>query len=426
MVAQQGVTSFGLDYDAKTGVIVKAGSLAGLQPGAVLQMRDAYARDVGILADLILRDVGLDRSFAEIVRVPDGGSDLIDAAIRAEGLRPEDYRERWLADRIGQFKAVQIVPGANGVLRIALPTGVFVDQSSQAVGRINDALVLLAPTIPLKVVPSTADADIRLVIRGTRLEIVAGRGANPEANDRSYSLPLASFSVGDLAGALKQIAKATRILSIAKALSAQKASSEMSVTLAVDRATPTESSEFDCPDGTKRALPVFQMLATGPDAPIPRIGQCDAVRIDIRNGGAVALDVSPFYLDPQGRVFYLRGYTDGNWFGLRVPPGESRSVNYVEDLRGEGQGAVPAGAVFLVFLAIEADPDSLFAKDFRHLEGDLPQVSVSRGGFAQGASILETLRPAGAAIGTRGKAPAVVLQAIPRAAIIALKTGLVP
>ncbi|MFZ1727983.1 MAG: caspase family protein [Albidovulum sp.] len=424
MVSQQGVARYALGYDAKTGVIVKAGSLAGLQPGAILQMRDPMARDRGILADLILRDVGLDQSTAELVPASDGGSDLIDAAIRAEGLAPEDYRDRWLADRIGQFDAVQVVPGAGAVLRIALPLPGSGDQSTQVAGRIDGALGLLAAMIPLKIVPSTADADIRLVIRGTGLEIVAGRGASPETDDEPYALPLASFSADDLVGALKQIAKAERILAIARALSARKVSSEMSVALAVDRATPDERAEINCQADARGRPHAFEMQATGPGAPIPKIGHCDAVRIDVRNGGTVALDVSPLYLDPQGRVFYLRGYTDGNWFGLRVPPGESRSVTYVEDLRGDGQSAVPTGAVFLVFLATEADPESLFATDFRHLEGDLPQASVSRGGLIQGAGLLDALRLAGAAPKTRGKAPDVGSQALPRAAIIAVNTGL--
>ena len=422
MVARQGVTRFGLGYISENVVIVKAGSLAGLQTGAVLQMRDPAARDAGILADLIVRDVALDQSTADLVGAPDGGIDRIDAAIRAEGLSPDAYRERWLADRIGQFEAIQIVPGAGAGLRLVLPPPGTAGGSPQVARRIDDALRLLAPLSPLKIVPDPADADIRLAIRGTRLEIVAARGIGPESGVAPYALPLASFSAEDLAGALGQIAKAARILSIAKALSAQKPSSELSVTLAVGRASVAQRAEADCRADANWGQPVFETLATGPGAPIPMIGHCDAVRIDVRNDSAAALDVSPLYLDPQGRVFYLRGYADGDWLGLRVGPGESRSVNYVEDLRGDARHEVPTGAVFLVILATEADPDALFATDFRHLEGDLPNLSAVRGGLVQGAGLLDGLRSADAE--TRGKKTVAGGQAVARAAIVALKTGL--
>lgn len=109
-------------------------------------------------------------------------------------------------------------------------------------------------------------------------------------------------------------------------------------------------------------------------APVRALGKtrvvhhCDQVDIHVHNQGSVVLDITPLYLSPDNRVYFLPGYPGSQAGGLRLAPGAQQTIRYVEDLSPvHGQQPI-TGEVTIVLLAVEAMDLDHPPVDFRYLQ----------------------------------------------------------
>ncbi len=379
------------------GYIARAGLLDGLRRGDLLAIYAEDAPGARPIAHARVIRAELDYSSLRLLRDARAGGDRIDEMIRREGLAPETWRDRWLADRMAGFVArrapdalvgagAETAAGTAGTaqagvrprgLRVAL-AGAMPPALRARIGRAARAASDGAQ--PVRLVPADTGADLRLVARDRRLVFLPAAARYARARAQAYSLALSGLSEETIAAALRQIAKAQSLLRISAQLSRAP----------IVRRLATRVTVRGCGDGAARRFAAGAARAPG-DGPIV-VRDCDTVTLSFTNRGAAAVDLSPLYIDPQGRIYYLRGYPDGAYFGLRVPPGESREVVYQERL---ADGAA-TGDMQLLVLAVPADPEALYPRDFRYLEGDLPPEDRSRavapGGDGQTGAVLIALR----------------------------------
>ena len=98
------------------------------------------------------------------------------------------------------------------------------------------------------------------------------------------------------------------------------------------------------------------------------------------------------------------------------------NVTGIEDLLGDGAENPPTGSVYLVMLAVEADEETPFATDFRHLEGDLPNFDQTRGISGGTRGLLDGMLGTGVS-GSRGAPPGELVALSAGGAVIKLNTG---
>ena len=145
---------------------------------------------------------------------------------------------------------------------------------------------------------------------------------------------------------------AARLLDIAESLSTTGISAALETEISI---RPSEGD--GCP-----------AIADRETGPVPVVHHCDLVEVKLRNTGTVPADITPFYLSPDGEIYFLSGYSGSNFGGLRLAPREEAAVSYVEDTAPTSDGRPAAvGRVRLLFLAVEADPHNPSPADFRHL-----------------------------------------------------------
>lgn len=206
---------------------------------------------------------------------------------------------------------------------------------------------------PLALVRPGEPAELRLALTEAALEFHRDGAAAP------YVLPRAASRWDEVSAAIAQIARADFLLDLVPELARSDPGRALDL-----RVTVTPCAPGAAPRRGGGAV----------DAPRMVVRDCDTVALEITNRGAVALDLSPFYLGPQGRIYYLRGYEGGDLFGLRLNAGETRAVRYTESL-GPGD---PVGDMVLLVLADIADTASPHPRDLRMLEGDLPAPDMLR------------------------------------------------
>lgn len=105
---------------------------------------------------------------------------------------------------------------------------------------------------------------------------------------------------------------------------------------------------------------------------LPVIDHCDVVELRIRNLGPRVLDLTPLYLAPDGRVYFLPGYAGSLDGGLRIAAGAQGSVRYREDTAPRNGKPAATGKMALLLLAVEATGEDSTPIDFRYLQGGTP------------------------------------------------------
>src|SRR5690606_25342350 len=88
-----------------------------------------------------------------------------------------------------------------------------------------------------------------------------------------------------------------------------------------------------------------------------------------------------------GALYYLTGYPDGRFFGLRLPAGGSADFTYVETGMPE-EAREDMGDMYLLMLAVPASADSAYPVDFRFLERSAQPIARQRAASGVGFGAL--------------------------------------
>ena len=350
---------------AADGLYVRAGRIDGLAPGGWLPVRRVSDGATLFTAEVVA--AGIDRAR---LRLPTE-SPVLDAALRAEGLDPARYRDRWLADRAADLAADLPEAPILAPLTLALP------DAAKTPAPLAEALRRLRAT-PGLVVTEGGGADLRVEVAADSVRLVT-----PEGFDAITPVPL-SAGADAIATALGRGTRARALLAVGQAFADSDLARGLRVTLRrrpAPEALAAARPPAPCsPTGTiAPAGPADPLLYDG--AALIRRGEtrhCDLVLLEVTNAGPEAVDLSVFYLDPAGGTYFLDGYPGSELGGLRVPPGATRGLAYVEDL----SGSAARGPVELMLLAVPADPGAPAPRDFRAVSD--PPAAWRGGGLGMG------------------------------------------
>ncbi|KRA52989.1 hypothetical protein ASD80_14415 [Devosia sp. Root635] len=333
---------FAVAWTASNQLSVLGGALSGLEHGSAVAVH--LGDDAEPLFHAEVTELGLDRAEIEVVAGdplrPDRSAELM----AIEGLDPQRHRALWLADRAPALWAEAASPPLRAApLRISMA------------GDVDSGALLATDAVTL--VSSGEPADLRLMSAAG--EIVA----TPEPGTDLPTIPL-SVSVDAIAPVVDRLVRGRAVFRLARLFSATEIGSDLSasVTLA-DAGGPSCGAA----NGDSRAS------APGRTT----IRPCDQVFVTLTNSGPTPLDISPFYLDPTGALYYLTGYPDGRFFGLRLPAGGSADFTYVETGLPE-EARASAGNMYLLMLAVPASEGNAYPVDFRFLEAAAPLTGNQR------------------------------------------------
>lgn len=382
-------------------LIVRGGLLDDIAPGTVFAVGQPAAEAGEPLFYARVVDAGVETAEIEILPSTAERPARLDEILVERGLRP-GHRQVWLEDRAPTFEArlVERIPAFT--LTIARPGDLWRDHPDPDVARLRTVLRELAAALPDRqplalafVDREPADAegpaadlvlevhDGRLWFRPTGTELVT------EGQGQAYSLPLSSLDFATMADALRVIARARNLARVAELYADSDLADGLRVEVNLLPSIP--DSRGPCPQPEEReasTVPAEAMsvnaLGYGPVDVLP-IGHCDRVFISVTNTGDEVLDLTPLYIGPWSQIYFLDGFEDAAFGGLRLWPAETRIVSYTEDTFMPPDGVlVPTGFGRVVLLAVEGDPRRPFAADFRHLTGRLP-VSQRRDAAAPSA-----------------------------------------
>lgn len=149
------------------------------------------------------------------------------------------------------------------------------------------------------------------------------------------------------------------------------------------------------------------------------VKNCDVVLIRVTNTGRRMLDITPLYIDPWWRVTFVDDYPEGSYAGLRLDPGQTKTIAYTE-FSAQTHGLVPTGKGSFLLIATEADQNASIAKDFRYL-AFLKKEDTPRS--AKPGSIDMLLSSAGFGGGAVRSAPALTDHNQAGAMIVHFETG---
>lgn len=364
---------------------IAAGRLDSIEDGAVFSVFQGLQNEPLFFARVT--QSALEEARLEIITDNPDRPDRIATALRREGFPTEArYRWRWLEDRAPSLEAKVVSRPIPFVLRVArpmLPEGSI----GKAQARLAEEMLLKIADasdedrpVALEVLDAAEPADIRLVVRRDRVWFVPELGAViTEGPRQAYSLPIEGLDAEILGAALRQIGRARNLLKLAEVFAGSETARQVGLRLAIEERSSDPATGTCAPHPSEEparapaASKVVSDFGQLPSAPI-RVSHCDRVYLVLRNEGDAHLDVSPFYFSPHSEVYYLRGYRDAVFFGLRLRPGETRVVSYTENTASSAGSVTPVGLMRLVLIAVEARSVEDPAMDFRHLEGDLPKM----------------------------------------------------
>lgn len=347
-------------------ISVAAGRLDGVAPGTVFSVFDAEGT---VLFDLTASQVSLTRSTAPIpvVDLP-----ALDAKLRAEGLPHIRFRQRWLRDRAPVLAArVQSRPADLTVSIGLVGPGMDAAISNEIARLLSDHL----PRLKVRDEPT----DLRLLAEdGLFVLQPAPRGALP-----FLTVPAGSEHRSMLRELLANALKARSLIGVWQALKDSALSQNLTVEL---RLVPgVAATSGDCLDVSHSRSDLK------PTNVVPHVFHCDTVRLMVTNQNPWPVDLTPLYIAPDNRVYFLPGYRDSEKGGWRIAAGQTDTLRYIEATQAVDGSALATGQMHLLLLAERADQDST-PIDFRYLQSATPPPetrSVANG------SLADLLRDAG-------------------------------
>ncbi|MEM9433031.1 MAG: caspase family protein [Pseudomonadota bacterium] len=368
---------------AASGLEVVGGVLQGLRSGQILGVSDRQQPNSLPLFYARVTAIGADRARIQRIENDVKHPSRLAAYLRGLGLDPARRTDRWLADQ-AIFLDARVLPGTTPVprIRLALP------KDPQAAALLRETI--LSHDLDLELVPPDNLADLRAHMRNARLWIT--RGAEPLQAVAAFSDASVSLTQDQhepLVNLLRRRAWAARLMELARLFDTESGLS-LDVSLSVQRYRDAD------PCTGAPNTPEETLFVGG------RVHHCDVVHVDFRNKGSQPLDVSAFYIGPLDTVYYLDGYPDGAFFGLRVPAKGQARLSYRELTDSpDPHSPMPTGRMHLALFASPSEPGSEFARDLRHFASPpMPGTDALRAD----ASILERILMDHASGLTRGDA----------------------
>ncbi len=351
-----------LAWSEQSTFTVSAGLLHGLERGGQIDVFAQNDPDLPLFT-LTLDEVGLSSSLASR---PDDVElktlKRLNDAIRADGLDPDRDREAWLADRAETLVAVASAPELQQRFRVAGTSSVRAlltlgaDLSGQASGISRSMIDWVEPGF---------EAEVHLRKQGEDILLEPGVSANLPGQP-------VILAPGQVSPALDALARSRNIFRLARQFSERPIGQSLQASVGVMPANIPACADAAAKAPTIR--PGTQRIVVNP---------CDEVTLTFTNTSSTPLDISPFYLDALGSLYYLSGYAEGAFLGLRIPPGESRDVVYIETSPADGK-PYTGGDMYILAFAVTASTDNPYPVNFRFLESITPPAEPVRSGQAGG------------------------------------------
>lgn len=278
----------------------------------------------------------------------------LDAAIASEGLDPARFRDRWLQDRASDLVAWVVDRPVEFDLSIALPPQDTVPPP--LLKALTKSLSELAPRVRI----TTAETDVTIEATSARLYL---RPTDP-VTEQHLSVPATVEALPEFRKKIERIARFRALANVADGLSDTAFSKGLFAHVSVFEGTREAS-------GRCRQWPSGQLPQRTPQRWPQEVGDCDLVEISISNQNSDAMDVTPLYIAPDHRVYFLGGYDGSNWGGLRIPPGTSGEVRYIETTAAPDGQSLATGPMSILLLAIKSDLQKP-PRDFRYLQDEAP------------------------------------------------------
>lgn len=335
---------FAVSFDATPKIA--GGRIDGLSPGTVI----AVGNPDGVpLFEASITSANLtEANFA----LPASPAPDLDAAIAAEGLDPDRFRNRWLQDRASTLAAWVLDRPVAFDLTLGLPSDA--DLSPALEEAIREMVADLEPRVRI----GETDADVSLVRVGDRLALRAA-DATTEA---ILSAPATPEGIARLEPLLARVARVTALTRAALSLTDTPLATALTADLQVSEGERLATG--DCPRWPRETVPAPKSERW------PRqVDDCDLVEISVENRGTETVDVTPLYIAPDHRVYFLGGYARSHLGGLRLSPGEHGSVRYIETTETPDGVPLATGPMSVLLLAVKADLTAP-PRDFRYLQED--------------------------------------------------------
>lgn len=391
-------------------VHLEAGFLDDLDKDSSLRIVDLRTQGSAAVASAVIVKAGAERSMLDI----QADKTLLTKIVQT----PDAYGAR-VERRTLPYRLRLALPEQPNASMTAADRAV-----SERAGKHAKALLALPPEqrrAPYEQVTAGETPDVRLVVRNARLWFAPPGGDFPTSGgSQPFSLATDQISTDSINTALGVIARGRNLLRVANSLASTPVAHALRVQLATIPRAPGSPANCPAHQKGKYAGKAGQIrFDTARRLPLTvQIDNCDVVLLHVTNTGTQLLDISPLYIDPWRQITFIADYPESSYAGLRIPPGQTRTVAYTESL-SQAKGIVPTGQGNILLLAVEADESASHAKDFRYLASS-NQLPPDRSGAS--SPLDQLLLSAGFGNGLVRSAPALASKEQAGALIIRFNT----
>jgi hypothetical protein len=328
---------------------VTGGRADGLRPGSRLSV---FGEGPQPLFSARITRAGLIRSD---LSEPEG-TGALDDVLRGEGLDPERFRERWLADRAPALRARVTERALSDGLRVKVPERAALPEAFRA-----DLIAALAGD-PALIPEENGDAPVRLRVADGLIRIEPSDPGAAEA----LAVRAELAALPELLGHLRRVAKSRALLELAGELAGARPTAALQAGLSIRTGVRGPEGACEATD-TRRAVDI-----------VAQVRDCDEVTVTLSNRGGEPLDLTPLYLAADHQVYFLTGFDGFQEGGLRLAPGARADLRYTEVTQATGGATLATGMMHLLVLAVVSD-GQWPPRDFRHLQ-DVAPPPLSRSG----------------------------------------------
>lgn len=322
---------------------VHAGQLDGVGKGARIALQDGSG---AVLFETEIVSAAL--STAQGV-IPTEPTPQLDEIILSEGLDPKYFRQRWLQDRAPSLSARVVSHPINSRPSLGL-------QLEGLPNALKPEVLKAIAKMSNKFKQKTTNAEFNIIGDAQTISL---RPSPANAAD-ALTLPARSSSMAQLKSLLQRVAKSYAIGSVAAGLEDSLISRQIAADLSV------APGQADSSGNCHTTISIPEHLE-----PIARATHCDRVTIEITNAGAWPVDVTPLYIAPDHKIYFLGTYAKSEQGGWRIPPNGSDSLQYTEVTQLSDGTTLPTGPMQIILL-LQRGRMGEIPVDFRYLQDSEP------------------------------------------------------